>query len=91
MLRKTGLSSLSALANASSHHGYQSTGLSLCCSRYGDFSRDNLFMFVFPFFSHLLNERKCMLPLFSAAKQREIHYLPELKEKIDAQKTYAYL
>ena len=83
MLRKTGLSSLSALANASSHHGYQSTGLSLCCSRYGDFSRDNLFMFVFP--SRLL--MRCMLPLFSAAKQREIHYLPELKEKIDAQKT----
>ena len=31
--RKIGLSSRRAAANASSPHGYQSTGLSACCSR----------------------------------------------------------
>src|SRR5215203_3701892 len=30
-----GLSSAWALSKASSPHGYQSTGLSLCCNRYG--------------------------------------------------------
>ena len=30
-----GLSSARALSRASSPHGYQSTGLSLCCNRYG--------------------------------------------------------
>src|SRR6185503_14248903 len=30
-----GLSSVFALASASSPHGYQSTGLCACCSRYG--------------------------------------------------------
>src|SRR3712207_5745945 len=35
MLTRIGLSSALALASASSPHGYQSTGLSLCCSRYG--------------------------------------------------------
>src|SRR5579859_5011710 len=38
MLRKIGLFSLRAFANASSPHGYQSTGLCWCCRRYGDFS-----------------------------------------------------
>src|SRR5579871_242784 len=36
--RKTGLSSRAAFANASSPHGYQSTGLCACCKRYGLFS-----------------------------------------------------
>src|SRR3954468_23624612 len=35
---RIGLSSSRARASASSPHGYQSTGLSLCCSRYGDVS-----------------------------------------------------
>src|SRR5690606_1068574 len=35
MLRKMGTSRSFATRNASSPHGYQSTGLSLCCSRYG--------------------------------------------------------
>src|SRR5512145_809785 len=35
----TGLSSARARANASSPHGYQSTGLCACCSRYGLLSR----------------------------------------------------
>src|SRR2546425_7628006 len=33
--RSTGLSSARAFANAASPHGYQSTGLSACCRRYG--------------------------------------------------------
>src|SRR5919202_3373141 len=37
-----GLSSSRALPSASSPHGYQSTGLSLCCSRYGLVSFANL-------------------------------------------------
>ena len=37
--RKIGLSSARAFAKASSPHGYQSTGLSLCWRRYGDVSR----------------------------------------------------
>src|SRR6476646_3263229 len=32
----TGTSRRRASANASSHHGHQSTGLSLCCNRYGE-------------------------------------------------------
>src|SRR5215218_6334706 len=39
MLRKIGFSSDRAFANAASPHGNQSTGLSACCRRYGDFSR----------------------------------------------------
>jgi membrane protease YdiL (CAAX protease family) len=39
MLRKMGLFSARALANASSFHANQSTGLCACCKRYGDFSR----------------------------------------------------
>ncbi len=35
MLRRIGLSCSRAAANASSPQGYQSTGLSACCSRYG--------------------------------------------------------
>lgn len=35
MLRNTGLSSFAARSKASPHQGYQSTGLSACCSRYG--------------------------------------------------------
>src|SRR5437588_12163717 len=35
--RKIGLFSRRALANASSPHGYQSTGLCACWRRYGDF------------------------------------------------------
>src|SRR6266542_4559540 len=35
MLSMIGLSSARALANASSPHGYQSTGLWACCKRYG--------------------------------------------------------
>src|SRR5436305_6537884 len=35
MERKTSLFSFFALANASGPHGYQSTGLWACCSRYG--------------------------------------------------------
>lgn len=38
MLRKMGLSSFLALSNASAPHGYQSIGLSLCWSRYGEAS-----------------------------------------------------
>ena len=38
MLRNIGLSDSFASANAASPHGYQSTGLSLCCSRYGEVS-----------------------------------------------------
>src|SRR6266511_5546835 len=34
-LRRIGLSSARAFANASSPHGYQSTGLSACWRRYG--------------------------------------------------------
>src|SRR6184192_1367573 len=37
MERKIGLSSAHDFANASSPHGYQSTGLCACCRRYGDF------------------------------------------------------
>src|ERR1700704_3751660 len=36
--RKMGLSSRRAFSNASSAHGYQSTGLCACCCRYGLFS-----------------------------------------------------
>src|SRR5512147_453361 len=36
---RTGLSSARARAKASSPHGYQSTGLCACCSRYGLVSR----------------------------------------------------
>src|SRR6516165_4494371 len=36
--RNTGLSSRLAFSNASSPHGYQSTGLLACCSKYGLFS-----------------------------------------------------
>src|SRR5882762_8231299 len=43
MERKIGLSSWRALANASSPHGYQSTGLCACCSRYGLVSRARRF------------------------------------------------
>src|SRR6266404_2102307 len=39
MERKIGLFSRRAFANASSPHGNQSTGLSACWRRYGDFSR----------------------------------------------------
>ena len=39
MLKKMGLFSVRALANASSFHANQSTGLCACWSRYGDFSR----------------------------------------------------
>src|SRR5450759_5010720 len=35
MLKRIGLSSWRALLSASSPHGYQSTGLCACCSRYG--------------------------------------------------------
>src|SRR6266852_726416 len=35
MLSRIGRSSVRARASASSPHGYQSTGLSACCSRYG--------------------------------------------------------
>src|SRR3990172_9850719 len=36
ILRKMGLSSSLARLSASGPQGYQSTGLSLCCSRYGE-------------------------------------------------------
>src|SRR5579862_1926776 len=42
--RKIGLSSCLALANASSPHGYQSTGLRACCNRYGLFSPARRFL-----------------------------------------------
>src|SRR5712692_9357324 len=38
MERKIGLSSRRAFSNASSPHGYQSTGLWACCNKYGLFS-----------------------------------------------------
>src|SRR4051812_8008156 len=44
MERKIGLSSARARANASSPHGYQSTGLCACWSRYGDFSAASRFV-----------------------------------------------
>ena len=37
--RKIGFSSAAAFAKASSPHGYQSTGLAACCSKYGLRSR----------------------------------------------------
>src|SRR5436305_4949740 len=43
-LNSTGLSSVLARSNASSPHGYQSTGLSLCCRRYGLVSSASRFM-----------------------------------------------
>src|SRR5581483_2847895 len=43
-LNSTGLFSACARANASSPHGYQSTGLSLCCRRYGLVSSASRFM-----------------------------------------------
>jgi len=43
MLRKSGLFSARALANASSDHECQSTGLNWCWRRYGDFSRASRF------------------------------------------------
>ena len=43
MLTSIGLSSVFARSSASVPHGYQSTGLSLCCSKYGLTSLDNLF------------------------------------------------
>ena len=43
MLRKIGLFSARALANASSDHECQSTGLNWCWRRYGDFSRARRF------------------------------------------------
>src|SRR6476646_10784008 len=39
-----GLFSWRAVANASSPHGYQSTGLCACWRRYGDFSWANRFL-----------------------------------------------
>jgi hypothetical protein len=43
MLTRIGLLSSRALFNASSPHGYQSTGLWACCSRYGLVSRARRF------------------------------------------------
>src|SRR4029077_5544602 len=43
MERSRGLSSARARANASSPHGYQSTGLPACWSRYGDVSEARRF------------------------------------------------
>src|SRR5438477_12323441 len=43
-LSSTGLSSAFALANASSPHGYQLTGLSWCCRKYGLVSDASRFM-----------------------------------------------
>src|SRR5437588_10628814 len=43
-LSSTGLSSAAARSNASSPHGYHSTGLSLCCRRYGLVSSASRFM-----------------------------------------------
>src|SRR5436305_4767252 len=51
----TGLSSAAARSNASSDHGYQSTGFSWCCRRYGLVSSASRFMGSFypssPFFA----------------------------------------
>src|SRR5436305_30474 len=43
-LNSTGLSSAAARSNASSPHGYQSTGLSWCCRKYGLVSSASRFM-----------------------------------------------
>src|SRR5271157_1126573 len=48
MERKTGLFSFLAFANASSPQGYQSTGLSACCSRYGLVSKPSLLLIFSP-------------------------------------------
>jgi hypothetical protein len=45
MLRKIGASRLFASWNASSPHGYQLTGFSACCRRYGLFSEMRRFGF----------------------------------------------
>ena len=42
MLRNIGLSSLRDFSSASSPHGNQSTGLSACCSKYGELEFDKL-------------------------------------------------
>jgi len=39
-----GLSSALAFANASSPHGYQSTGLWACCNKYGEVEFERWFM-----------------------------------------------
>src|SRR4051794_34467339 len=44
--KNTGLSSARAFANASSPHGYQSTGLCACWRRYGEVSFPRRFMFL---------------------------------------------
>src|SRR5688500_4329496 len=48
MERKIGLFSARALANASSPQGSQSTGLSACWRRYGDFSAASLLPIAYP-------------------------------------------
>src|SRR3954449_486689 len=48
MERKIGLSSARALASASWPHGYQSTGLCACCSRYGETSCARRFVMALP-------------------------------------------
>jgi hypothetical protein len=47
--KNMGLFSALAFSKASSPQGYQFTGLSLCCKRYGDFSLANLFKISAPF------------------------------------------
>src|SRR6266496_2390434 len=48
MESSTGLSSADARASASSPHGYQSTGFSACCSRYGLVSPARRFILIGP-------------------------------------------
>ena len=54
MLKKTGLSSFFAFSNASVHHGYQSTGFSACCNRYGLISFFRWLLIFSPFLCFLL-------------------------------------
>ncbi len=58
MERKMGFSSFLAFAKASSPHGYQSTGLWACWSRYGLFSRIN----------RLANGSACGISSFTAKR-----------------------